>query len=51
MFPVLSADESPIGLMNPSMLSDQQMINLFMTADDFDATHALLGGGTSDACS
>ena len=51
MFLVLSADESHIGRMNPSMLSDQQMIELFFTPDDFDVAHAHLGGSTSDACS
>ena len=51
MFLVLCADKSDAGRMNPSMLSDQQMIELFITADDFDAAHAQLGGGASDACS
>ena len=44
-------ENSHAGRINPSMLSDQQLMELFFTPDDFDKAREALGGDEDDACS
>ena len=50
MFFLVSADISQTGRMHPSMLSDQQMVELFFTSADYEASRLQLQGEADDAC-
>ena len=50
MLYLICLDSNHLGRINPSMLSDQQFMELFFTSDDADQSHARFGGDIDDAC-
>ena len=53
MHPILfifTADNSPIGRFDHSMLSDQMLMELFYVPDDKEKSHAAMKGQEDDAC-
>ena len=48
---LLSADSTHIGRMDASMLSDQQMVELFFTPESYNHARAILQGDEADVCS
>ena len=48
---LLTADSTYIGRMDVTMLSDQQMVELFFTPENYSHARALLQGDEADVCS